>query len=340
MSADTAVTKQPSPKKRSPVARTHSTPHFNPDEASPKTREHKDTTKNRKMIKSSSNPDLLAVSVMSFKESDSDDDAILSSRNSALHSSLRNSGIHNLPNHHPSVRYSQNTVESAANAVEELLSRDVEQSPSHHHASFSSHFRPFDALKQKRAKKKEERRVKKSRKLSNSMENMLDEKEMSVGSNENYIDTDRCTSNSPPSDSPKVSRKNSRSGPSIFKRAGRNKSKEQLTKESSSKESSLSPPPHPNSPPSLVNGGGGHFDKLSKSSKPLKRPSMLRSSSANQPVVSGPTLINKQPELSSFDLEGLVKPVDKNWTKCGYLWLRMKLPNNHYAWTHIVSEKE
>ena len=297
------------------------------------------------MIRSSSNPDLLAVSVMQFKDSDSDDDAILPARNSALHSSLRNSGVHDLPNRHLMVRYSQNTVESAANAFEDLLAHDVEQQSPSHHSSFSSHFRPFDAFKQKRAKKKEERKVKKSRKLSNSMENMLDDKEVSMGgSNENHIDTDRCTSNSPPSDSPKVSRKNSRTGPSIFKRAGRNKSKDQLPlKESSSKESSLSPPPHPNSPPSLVNGGGGgHFDKSLKSSsksssKPLKRPSMLRSSSASHPVVSGPTLINKQPELSNFDLEGLVKPVDENWTKCGYLWLRMKLPNNHYAWTHIVS---
>ena len=290
------------------------------------------------MIRSSSNPDLLAVSVMQFKDSDSDDDAILPARNSALHSSLRNSDLQNM------VRYSQNTVDSAANAFEHLLACDVEQqSPSHHSSSFTSHFRPFDAFKQKRAKKKEERKVKKSRKLSNSMENMVDDKEVSMGggsNNENHIDADRCASISPPSDSPKVSRKNSRTGPSIFKRAGRNKSKDQIpVKDPSSKESSLSPPPHLNSPPSLANGGGGgHFNKSSKSSsKPSKRPSMLRSSSASQPIVSGPTLINKQPELSNFDLEGLVKPVDENWTKCGYLWLRMKLPNNHYAWTHIVS---
>lgn len=296
------------------------------------------------MIRSSSNPDLLAVSVMKFKDSESDDDAILPARNSALHSSLRNSGVHDLPNHHSSsVRYSQNTpVDSPTHTFEHILARDVEQQSPSHHSSFSSHFHAF---KQKRAKKKEERKVKKSRKLSNSMENIVDDKEVSMGGlNENHIDTaDRCTSNSPPSDSPKVSRKNSRTGPSIFKRAGRNKSKDQLpVKESSSKESSLSPPPFPNSPPSLVNGGGGgHFDKSSSSksslSKPSKRPSMLRSSSSNHPVVSGPTLINKQPELSNFDLEGLVKPVDENWTKSGYLWLRMKLPNNHYAWTHIVS---
>lgn len=40
-----------------------------------------------------------------------------------------------------------------------------------------------------------------------------------------------------------------------------------------------------------------------------------------------------------FNLETLVQPVNKNWAKCGYLWLRMKLPNGRYAWTHIVSER-
>ena len=285
------------------------------------------------MVRSSSNPDLLAVKVMKFRDdSDSDEPLLPPKRNSSLHNSFRNDdfGIQNPM----MVRYSQNTVDSAANAVEELLARTPTQSPAHH----TSHFGPIAALKQKRAKKKEERKKGKNRKLSNSMENILDEKEISTGSGENSVDADRCTSTSPPAESPKVFRKNSRTGPSIFKRAGRNKSKEHLTKEPSGKDSSVSPPPHSGSSPALINGngGGGHFDKFKP--KPSKRPSMLRSSSTlRQPEVSSPTLLNKQPELSHFDLEGLVKPMDKNWIKSGYLWLRMKLPNNHYAWTHIVS---
>lgn len=60
-------------------------------------------------------------------------------------------------------------------------------------------------------------------------------------------------------------------------------------------------------------------------------------------VVSGPIkaatlgLGNKEPVEVQFDLQSLVLPVNKNWVKCGYLWLRMKLPNGRYAWTHIVS---
>ncbi len=51
-----------------------------------------------------------------------------------------------------------------------------------------------------------------------------------------------------------------------------------------------------------------------------------------------PTAKKEQPEgVVNFNLHTLVLPVNKNWTKCGYLWLRMKLPNGRYAWTHIVS---
>ena len=38
-----------------------------------------------------------------------------------------------------------------------------------------------------------------------------------------------------------------------------------------------------------------------------------------------------------FNLDTLVLHLNQNWIKCGYLWLRMKLPNGRYAWTHIVS---
>ncbi len=47
---------------------------------------------------------------------------------------------------------------------------------------------------------------------------------------------------------------------------------------------------------------------------------------------------DRQQEVDAyFNLQTLVQPVNKSWTKSGYLWLRMKLPNGRYAWTHIVS---
>ncbi len=39
-----------------------------------------------------------------------------------------------------------------------------------------------------------------------------------------------------------------------------------------------------------------------------------------------------------FDIQRLILPKPSTWIKSGYLWLRMKLPNNRYAWTHIVSQ--
>ena len=46
--------------------------------------------------------------------------------------------------------------------------------------------------------------------------------------------------------------------------------------------------------------------------------------------------VRQEPD-ANFNLQTLVQPVNENWVKCGYLWLRMKLPNGRYAWTHIVS---
>ena len=67
--------------------------------------------------------------------------------------------------------------------------------------------------------------------------------------------------------------------------------------------------------------------------------SPLLSANSDEHVVSSPiSLTSKQEEPdANFNLQTLLLPVNENWVKCGYLWLRMKLPNGRYAWTHIVS---
>ena len=42
-------------------------------------------------------------------------------------------------------------------------------------------------------------------------------------------------------------------------------------------------------------------------------------------------------ELRNEDLQLLVHPPPAAWAKCGFLWLRKLTENNRYAWTHIVS---
>ena len=53
--------------------------------------------------------------------------------------------------------------------------------------------------------------------------------------------------------------------------------------------------------------------------------------------VSSPVQREGVARSESAHLHSLVLPVPKGWSQCGYLWLRMKLPNNRYAWTFIVS---
>ena len=61
--------------------------------------------------------------------------------------------------------------------------------------------------------------------------------------------------------------------------------------------------------------------------------------SVSNPIVLGEEESKVEPD-ENFNLLTLVQPENENWVKCGYLWLRMKLPNGRYAWTHIVSQRE
>lgn len=102
------------------------------------------------------------------------------------------------------------------------------------------------------------------------------------------------------------------------------------------KEVSFSPPGQPD--PSVVDNEGqglvnGHASPSSATSDDAS-PKHIH-------VVSNPIGVKQQLETDShFNLQTLVQPVNKSWLKCGYLWLRMKLPNlpGRYAWTHIVSD--
>lgn len=43
------------------------------------------------------------------------------------------------------------------------------------------------------------------------------------------------------------------------------------------------------------------------------------------------------PHPREDEVKDLIHPIPSTWIKSGYLMLRMKLPNNTYAWTYIVS---
>ena len=169
------------------------------------------------------------------------------------------------------------------------------------------------------------RLIKRRKKSQNSAENLADDPPSG--------DEDRSSSSTPPEgQSPIMPRKSKSSG--LF-RIGRRKGKDMITKLKPSasqpeklgqefpvlKEASLSPPPT----------GNGHEDLF-------ERGHLLRRDRDPSHKVSGPLIKDrKEKQAMSYNLQKMVLPLPKAWTRCGYLWLRMKLPNNIYAWTYIVS---
>ncbi len=146
-------------------------------------------------------------------------------------------------------------------------------------------------------------------------------------------DEERSSSGTPPDgQSPVMPRKSKASG--LF-RIGRRRGKDTITKLKPSasqpeklgqefpvlKEEPLSPPPTHN----------GHEDLF-------ERGRVLRRNRDPSHKVSGPLIKDHKEKQASYNLQKMVLPLPKAWTKCGYLWLRMKLPNNIYAWTYIVSQ--
>ncbi len=145
-------------------------------------------------------------------------------------------------------------------------------------------------------------------------------------------DEDRSSSNSPPEGQSPLMPRKGKHGSGLF-RIGRRKGKdviaklkssashpEKLGQEFSNKEPSLSPPPVDNGTELFIEGGGR---------SPKRDPSHK---------VSRPFMKEKAKDGQIFgNLQKLVPSLPKAWTKCGYLWLRMKLPNNIYAWTYIVN---
>jgi len=156
---------------------------------------------------------------------------------------------------------------------------------------------------------------------------------------------DRSSSGSPPEgQSPVLVRKISKGSsgsPGIF-RLNRKKGKEVASKlkssvshpeklgdTSPSKESLTS---SPLASPTLLNG---HEEVFGEGGESLNQRLPRRDPSHK---VSYPIRIEKKEiQIVSYNLQKLVQPLPKAWIKCGYLWLRMKLPNNIYAWTYIVS---
>ena len=288
-----------------PAVRTYSTPVVDPDSLNyHKKKKQRDK---RKLIKSISDPDLLSSLSTELL---GDANGAISGRSASLYSGQKDVALRDKPpeTSPPIVRYSRDTTESAANAIEELL-RQSSPTPRSGSlsSSFSAPFRPLAAVLGRsrwKHKEKERRRLKKGEKVSTSLDDLCDPHE---------------NTNVP--EEPAKEAKQGGSG--IFQRA-RNSLKHLVGQEKGV------PAPTPPQENSTLEEKGSHTDQ-----SPL---ASTRSSDEQHHNVSSPVPRKESISPESSHLHSLVLPIPESWVQCGYLWLRMKLPNNRYAWTYIVSQ--
>ena len=284
----------------------------------------------RKLVRSVSDPDLLASQSLehALRAAGAANGSIPGK--GAIHSSLRENekprlkGKVILPNSSTIYRHS-----SSPQMMDEYLTRTSSQSGH----SFSGPFRPLAAiLSRSRAKhrEKEDKKVKRGVKIFSSMEDLTGsstEKQQHSGST------------TPEEPSPLFPRKGSKgvSG-GIFKRA-----KETL-RHRGENPSSL---PSQDQKPGKSNGvtitradSPEDLDLLQAKAprnKSSSREDLKGRSPQASPCISPVVRKRSNDSVTSQDVNILIDPVNPNWIKSGYLWLRMKLPNNRYAWTFIVS---
>lgn len=287
------------------------------------------------ILRSSSDPDIL----LSYSESLDDFDEErnqLPDRNSTIHGSLRDSRNNSQTNLRPVVRFSQNTMESAANAIEDMLSRSQPQPPTSPGHGLAK------AIKKAKAKQKEkdEKKLKKAGKTYGSADDIVDDHSAEAQ------DQGRSSSGSPQENtSPYFPRKPTKS--SLFRRKKQQKDKAAklgLKKSPSPdiRDKEPSPPAANGSDTALFNGHHSSSERTLTPTEHTPGGALAQRSASFSPghIVSNPRIMPKKEEEEEtihFNLQTLVNPLPEGWVKCGYLWLRMKLPNNRYAWTYIVS---
>ena len=291
-----------------PAVRTYSTPVLDPD--SLEYHKKKKMRDKRKLVKSISDPDIISSSSAELL---GNANGAMSGRTASLYSSQRDDSDVELRgklpvSSPPVVRYSRDTTESAANAIEELLrhSSPTPRSGSLSH-SFSAPFRPLAAVLGRsrwKHKDKERKRLKQGRKVSTSLDDLCDPQ-----------------GNTTAPEEPAKEAKQGSNG--LFQRA-RNSLRHLVSQEKAV------PAPTPSQENSASEGKGSDADQSPLAST---RPSDGLRHSVSPPV---PRKESVSPE--SAHLHSLVLPIPESWVQCGYLWLRMKLPNNRYAWTYIVSQ--
>ena len=278
-----------------PAVRTQSTSVLDPKSAAER---HKKRRHRRKLVKSISDPEILSSlsNAMPDGANGTVPDGVGGLREGG-EVEVRDKPPVSAP---PVVRHSQDTMESAANAIEELLhqSSPTSSRSSSLSASISAPFRPLAAILGRPRRKHKNKNAKKLGKVSTSAQ------ELSIPAHEEPSPQEASTA---APDEPSMRAQHEASPP----------------EEPSRQQPST---PAPEEPLIMV--------ERDDSSEEL----VFSCPSEEQgDIVSPPVEREGVARSESAHLHSLVAPVPKGWVQCGYLWLRMKLPNNRYAWTFIVS---
>ena len=311
------------------------------------------------MVRSISNPDLLSAETVDLTDTDSpahtsndspshtsNDSPAHTSNGSPAHTSnggLPGSGEEASPTAGMMVHYSEDTTESAAEAMEEFLLRSTSRSVSH---SVSSPFRPLAAVLggiRGKARGKNGLKGKKGTKPFSSADDSV------IMPEPRYFQRHREGGSNP--SSPQLNRKGNQ--PGLFRRAkgsllnhlmSHDKSHDLYTtgeaaevRGERSDTESLEEHALSASSDSLREAGvAGQKRKKNKK----KRHASVDSERQLQPRLQISSPLTRRDwsgsELRNDELQSLVQPPPASWAKCGFLWLRMR-SESRYAWTHVVS---
>ena len=271
----------------------------------------------RRLVRSISNPDLMAAEVADLIDAHHSNGHLLGDRESTVSTSSAETP----PPSNMVVTYSEDSTEAAAVAMEEFLQRPTSR-------SVSVPFRPLAAVLQSMRGK---RRGKKSPvNGSSTVPESLSQGDATPPPSPQL----RPSSDS---HSPRMNRRGNNSG--VFRRAkgtlvNHRKSPEgvEVRGEKSDYQSLRS------------RTQSGSADNLTEVAEKGRRRRKKHHVSLDVEQHLQPRLQISSPltrdwsgsELRNEELQRLVRPLPASWSKTGYLWLRMHM-ENRYAWTHIVS---
>ena len=260
----------------------------------------------RKVLRSSSNPDLLS-------ETQASSNGRIHSNRGGSPSSTSSSGETPPP---PSsagmvVTFSEDTTEAAAEAMEEFLGKT---------SSHASHFRPLAAvLGGIRGKKKAK---KKSRKASAADDCTTESPLVTQSQRERGESPLRDSAHS----SPRSKQKKKRS--LLFKHSKSHDGSSEVIGEGSDVTDSQEE----------LRGSCENVSETTDDKGRRRRRKMAELHVQPRLQISSPLTRDwSGSELRNEELQSLVRPPPAAWSMTGYLWLRLHTDNNRYEWTHIVS---